>query len=221
MTAQQLWDSLASRIDALSLRERGMILGAVLAAMYVAWDLSVLSPLARREAQTNLVLQGLNEEAQVGDSAANSMGELGARIQNARNRENEARQELKRLDGELSASTTGLIPPERMANVLRDVLNRQQGLKLISLAATQSVPLLPPAPGAVGSAAIAQGPFVHSFELVLAGDYRSVLEYLRALESLRWKIYWQQVDLRTEQYPSNRVRIVVSTLSMDNRSVGT
>ena len=47
-----------------------------------------------------------------------------------------------------------------------------------------------------------------------------MLAYLRALEALPWRFYWKTFDLSTTQYPTNRVRIELSTLSMDRAWLG-
>jgi MSHA biogenesis protein MshJ len=58
------------------------------------------------------------------------------------------------------------------------------------------------------------GPFLHPVEIVVDGDYMSVVAYLRALEALPWRIHWQQLELKATDYPSNRVHIVIGALSL-------
>jgi len=139
----------------------------------------------------------------------------------ARTGEASAEAELTALDAEFSDQTRALIAPERMPVVLRDVLARQSGLALVRLAALPSRPLVAPAPAGVATAVSGPGVFVHSFEIVLSGDYLSVVDYLRSLESMPWKVYWNRIELRTEAYPRNQVRIVVATLSLEPRGLGT
>jgi MSHA biogenesis protein MshJ len=59
-----------------------------------------------------------------------------------------------------------------------------------------------------------RGPFLHPVEIVVEGDYASLVAYLRALESLQYRIHWQQLDLTAGDYPVNRVRIVIGALSL-------
>ena len=47
-----------------------------------------------------------------------------------------------------------------------------------------------------------------------------MLNYLQALEALPWRFRWKTLDLTTKQYPVNRVRIELSTLSMDKTWLG-
>lgn len=215
MSWRKAWRLLESRLTALSLRERGMILAAALVAMYVVWDLSVLGPLNLRESQTLESLRALGEDRATGETVASTIGDLGARIQSARVSEARAKSELAALEETLSDQTRALITPQRMPAVLRDLLSRQSGLALISLTALPSRPLIAPA------SASSPGVFVHSYEILLSGDYMSVVDYLRSLESMPWKVYWNRIELQTDSYPRNRVRVVVATLSLESRSLGT
>ncbi len=221
MTWQTAWRLLERRLAALSLRERGLVLGLALVSMYMLWDLAVLGPLNQREAQTLQALLALGEHSSDGESLAGTISDLGTRIQAARTGEASAEAELTALDAEFSDQTRALIAPERMPVVLRDVLARQSGLALVRLAALPSRPLVAPAPAGVATAVSGPGVFVHSFEIVLSGDYLSVVDYLRSLESMPWKVYWNRIELRTEAYPRNQVRIVVATLSLEPRGLGT
>ena len=60
-----------------------------------------------------------------------------------------------------------------------------------------------------------QGPYVHSLEFVVEGSYLDVLRYLEKVEALPWRFYWQVLELKTAEYPINRVRVRLNTLSMD------
>jgi MSHA biogenesis protein MshJ len=65
-----------------------------------------------------------------------------------------------------------------------------------------------------------QGPYLHPVELVVEGRYVDVVAYLRELESLPWHFYWRVLELETRQYPLNRVRIELSTVSLDKEWIG-
>jgi MSHA biogenesis protein MshJ len=61
---------------------------------------------------------------------------------------------------------------------------------------------------------------VHSIEIVIDGQYADILAYLEALEALPYKFRWSTLDLSTAGYPRNRVRIELSTLSLDSTWLG-
>jgi MSHA biogenesis protein MshJ len=60
----------------------------------------------------------------------------------------------------------------------------------------------------------------HGLEIEVEGSYAACLEYLNAIESLPWRLYWQVLELDVIDYPRNRVRIEVSTLSLDEEWIG-
>jgi MSHA biogenesis protein MshJ len=116
--------------------------------------------------------------------------------------------------------------------LLNQILDQQHGLTLVSLTNLPVQSLSQPAvvaPAATGSAAgnmasppastaagerRDMGPFLHPVELVIDGDYASVVAYLRALESLPWRLHWERLELKTGDYPVSRVRIVIGALSL-------
>jgi MSHA biogenesis protein MshJ len=66
----------------------------------------------------------------------------------------------------------------------------------------------------------ATGPYVHSLELVVEGSYMDVMRYLQSVEALPWRFYWQVLELKTAEYPVNRVRVRLNTISMDKEWLG-
>jgi len=108
------------------------------------------------------------------------------------------------------------VAPERMPELLRQLLAKQQGLKLVSLANLPVESLSQPS-GSAPDAPVAaddRGPFLHPVEMVVEGDYGSVVAYLRALEAIPWRIHWLKVELSAGSYPTNRVHIVIGALSL-------
>jgi MSHA biogenesis protein MshJ len=202
------------RLDALTLRERVIVFGAGVALMYVAWQWLLMDPLAARAKVAEQHLADARRHMSMMDQigAASSLNPAVAAV--ARNRALTER--LAALDAELGKVAQGYVAPERMTELLKELLAQQHGLKLHSLANLQVQSLSEPL-GLGKDAPIAaddRGPFLHPVEMVVEGDYGSVVAYLRALEALPWRIHWQQVELTAGEYPVNRVRIVIGALSL-------
>jgi MSHA biogenesis protein MshJ len=117
-----------------------------------------------------------------------------------------------------------MVPPERMARLLEDMLARTRGLQLISLRALPPKRFepggTPTAPQGVATT-VKPAPrdsqrtiFQHSFEFTLQGSYLDLHDYLAQLEKLPWEMYWSRISVQTEQYPRLRVTITVQTLSL-------
>ena len=56
--------------------------------------------------------------------------------------------------------------------------------------------------------------------LVFTGSYLDTLRYIQALEALPWRLFWDELDIHTEDYPKARVRMVISTLGLDAALLG-
>jgi MSHA biogenesis protein MshJ len=228
--------ALAERIDRLSLRERVLVFGAAVVVVYVAWQTLLMDPLAARASDAERRLAEVDRRLQAVDATL-AAGDPRAQVL-ARRRALADR--LEALETTLRDAASGYVPPDRMADMLRDVLESQRGLRLVSVrnlpveslaipsaTATATAPAPPPASatgtaiapapaadGAAASGSDAQGPFLHPVEVVVEGDYAAVLEYLHALERLPWRVQWRRLDLAAGEYPSNRVRIEIGTLSL-------
>jgi MSHA biogenesis protein MshJ len=212
MSIATILESSSARFDRLSLRERLLILAAVLAVLFVLWDSLLFAPLEiRRHALSNEVdsLQSsittttaALQTSLTNDPARNALVQIG-RTQRA----------IDALDQQLQSATVGLLPPDRMTAVLQDMLRRRQQLTLVSLRTETATTLLQgPADPA--------GPYLHPVELVLSGRYLDILDYLQALEALHWRLYWKTLELDSSAYPIDRVRIEIGTISLDRAWLG-
>jgi MSHA biogenesis protein MshJ len=218
---------LAARFDALTMRERALVVAASMAAIVMLWTLAILDPISGKLQVLEAEKVGLESQiaaAVAGIDAANVSDPTSLALA----KEQQRQAQLDTVNRELSDKSAGLIPAERMVHVIHDVLSRQHGVRLVSLHNEPEVSLVhalaPPTTEAAtdkaAAATLPTGPFEHPVELVIEGSYLDLLAYLRALEQLEWRFHWKMLDLETTAYPTNRVRIELSTLSMDKDWIG-
>jgi MSHA biogenesis protein MshJ len=209
----------AARFDGMTLRERLLVTAAALVAVLMLWVLSFMDPITSRRAALNNEMADIQAAIESGVSADQLPDDPG-RIALAK--EKKLKTQLDEVNAKLAATSAGLIPPERMVQVIRDVLNRQHGIALVSLHNKPVTNLVEPAQGDSTEASTpeAAGPYMHPVELVIEGAYLDVLAYLQTLEALPWRFYWKVLELRTTEYPTNRVRIELGTLSMEKEWLG-
>jgi MSHA biogenesis protein MshJ len=208
---------LIERVDQLSLRERALIFGGGVALIYVAWQALLMDPVTFRARAAEQRLAEVRHRGQLADEAGLAASQDPAVAAASRNRALAER--LRGVDAELASAAQGYVAPEKMTELVRGLLASQQGLRLVSLRNLPAESLSRPAGEAgVASAADAastdRGPFLHPVEVVVEGDYLSVVNYLHELEKLPWRIHWQRLELLAGDYPSNRVRIVIGALSL-------
>lgn len=206
----------AARFDRLSVRERILVASATLVALVIVWTIVVFDPTAAKQRALVAELTGLQESISVASQAMQSAAENDATAAGLREQE-KLEAQLAGINAQLASESAGLIPPERTVQVIHDVLARQHGVTLITLHNQPVTTLVPAQAGAAPSEA---GPYVHSVELVVEGRYLDVLAYLKALERLEWRFYWKLLELETTEYPINRIRIELSTLSLDKSWIG-
>jgi len=203
--------SLLSRFDKLSLRERALVALAVLAALVGLWDMLFMQPLRNQRNALTEELSTYNETLGSSEQADQADPHRAAIV-----RLSDLQAQQQSMDAQLTSSAAGFVPAPKMVEVVHDVLSRQHGLKLISIRNLPMTSLVPP----TDEKAQGTAPYVHPIELVIEGEYGDVLNYLQALEALPWRFRWRTLDLTTKQYPVNRVRIELSTLSMDKTWLG-
>ena len=202
----------AARFNRLSVRERVLIVAAVLAAIMALWDTLLMQPLeVQRKALTAEVdtlqssIAAISQAMEAGrttDPTRLALGQIKA-----------TQQALAAVNRKLESTSAGLLPPQRMAEVIQDVLRQRHDVRLISL---RSEPVVNLSQQSADSA----GPYLHPVELIVEGRYLDVLEYLRALEALHWHLHWKTLELDSAHYPLNRVRIELGTLSLDQTWMG-
>lgn len=206
---------LLARFDALSTRERALVGSGALIGTMLLWFAAFYDPAAARQRLLSAELTTLQQSIYLTTQSIQETNEADP-ILTAQREETKLKEQLAAINTQLAAKSAGLIPPERMVQVIHDVLARQGGVTLVSL---HNSPVTTLVPAAAGSAASA-GPYVHPVEIVVEGSYLDVLAYLHALENLEWRFYWRLLELESTAYPRNRVRIELSTLSLDKNWIG-
>lgn len=216
----------AAKLDAMSVRERLLVAGAVGVAIVMIWTIAIFDPMSAKQrslaSEIDSIQSSMNSTlASLEESAASDPVAIALRS------ERELKQRLEQINAELNSQSAGLIPPERMVEVIHDVLSKQRGVKLISLhnkpvtgLAQSDKPASPNADGASEPDSLGSGPYMHPIELIIEGRYLDVMNYLSELESLPWHFYWKRLELDSTAYPLNRVRIELGTLSMDKDWIG-
>jgi MSHA biogenesis protein MshJ len=218
---------LAARIDALSLRERGMVFGATIAVLAFAGHTVVLAPQDAKQA----ALRTQIEQQQSAIAAID--GEITARVEGsridpdaqARTRLNTMQQEMGQLGSELLALEHGLVPPERMGPLVESILRTNGRLKLVSmrtlpaepLAAPGAAPATPaPAPAAAAGSDV---PLLyrHGVEVTVRGNYLDMVDYMSTLDAMPTRMFWGRAQLDVETYPTARLTLTLHTLSLDRQ----
>ncbi len=118
------------------------------------------------------------------------------------------------LSEELASKVDGLVTPDKMAELLEQVLVSGNKLTL------QSLSSLPAEPIQSAEASTVSGYYVHPVKIELTGRYFDVIEYLTALESLPVKYYWRSFSYNVEEYPQAKLAFEVYTIGARKEFIG-
>lgn len=213
--------SLGNKIDALSLRERGMVFVAAAAAiLFVVYSL-MLGPLFAKEKALRTQI------AQVRNNISGIDGEISAKLQgftidpDAPNRARLAavKADIDSLGGKLRALEQGLVAPEKIAPLLETILAANGRLTLLSM---KTLPAAPVAEASysttpASSAAPAALLYRHGVQVTVRGNYLDMINYMHALETMPTQLLWSSAALEVEEYPNSRLTLTLHTLSLDRK----
>lgn len=217
------------KFDALSLRERLMVALAALAAIYFLLNVLLIDGWARQNAgMTSSLAEQREESARV----AGQLKEFQAQVatspdEPARARIREIEKKIAVIDATLESASRQLVPPERMATLLEDLLKRNKRLQLVSLTTLPAEALLREKPSSAelaqeNATALAAGKpedrpniYKHGVELTLGGSYFDMLDYLAQIEALPWQMYWGRLTLDARDYQHPVLTLTLYTLSLD------
>lgn len=203
------------KVDGLSLRERLLVLLTALALITALWHTLLMQPLEQRASETRAELTALETRiTAANDNLQDQVLQLAGGGGEQRSRIASLRTRIDEINATLGNHAAELIDPSEMARVLEGVLKEQSRLSLVRIRNT--TPEFLSAKEDPGAATF----YRHGLEIEVEGSYADCLEYLHAIESLPWRLYWQVLELDVIDYPLNRIRIEVSTLSLDEEWIG-
>jgi len=128
-------------------------------------------------------------------------------------------------DAMLSYTDT-LISPQKMASMLESMLHERGSLELISLENLPVTPLFNQADNQQKKASESEqvadvfGLYRHGIQLVFKGDYMNSMDYLKSLEQMPWKFYWQHFNYEVQKYPTALITLNIYTLSTSDWWIG-
>jgi MSHA biogenesis protein MshJ len=131
----------------------------------------------------------------------------------------------QKLDEDISRLTKALVAPKQMVFLLESMLKSDKEMKLISLLNLPKEDVtfsLEKEQNAVNETDETEEGVIykHAFEIEMEATYDSTVNYLRRIDNLEWKVFWQQLDFEVKHYPSGILKIKIYTLSTSKEVLG-
>jgi MSHA biogenesis protein MshJ len=204
-----------ARFDALSRRERALVLVSVLAVIWLAWDWSMGQSQRRaldaaRRTHTALTTQVEAEVRTQEMLRARSASDPNHALSSERS---QLEGEIASLDARLEATVGRFVPPNQIPSLLKAILQRYPGVSLVRVRSQPAEPV---------RIAEEKKPtlYRHPLQVELQGSYFDIKSYLADLESTDWQLAWRSLEYRVTEYPRATVVFEIETLSPDQNWLG-
>lgn len=211
------WDALVAKVDGMSLRERALIFAALAFGVVSLINSFMLDPLLAQ--QKNLSEQVRQQQEKMKENQA----QFGALVQAKqaderapeRERIRQLREQLAQGDAYLKEKQERLVPPEKMALLLEQVLSKNSRLQLVALDTLPASLFIEPTADGIKAAAQGKQIYKHGVKITVRGSYADLLQYLTALEKLPTQMFWGMAKMEVVQYPDAELTLTLYTLSLD------
>jgi MSHA biogenesis protein MshJ len=203
---KRYWQPVASRIDEMTLRQRGMLFVTLSLAVVALAHMLLIEPVLVK--QKALIERSKRDQSQL--SAVRAQLESVLRQQETDPEQNALRaleQQLAAAEKALATKKEGFAAATRLPGLLKDLLGSGRAVRL------ESLRVLP------GTQLEGSPLYRHGVEMTITGTYFDLLQYLSDLERLPARLLWGSAELHAENYPDVRLTLQVFTLSPE-RSLG-
>ena len=214
--AMNYWSRLQALYRPLQLRERALVIGAVLVlVLFGGYSLFVEPTLqARTKAQAEIAnIQQQNQQF------AQQLDEIKALLEKDPGSETlsqiaQLEQEQQQINEALGQSAIDLISPELMATALEDVLANGSGAQLLALTTLPAEEVSLVGEGEPSSSAAQDGLlYRHPLTISISANFAQVSALVGHIPALPWRFYCSGFDFTMKDYPQGELTLELFTLS--------
>ncbi len=218
---QNKLENLITQFDALSLRLRIMLALCAVVVLFMLFDVFWL---ASNNKQIESNIKNIESTKKMSAEMLTMQDEFNRSLFDKRSdpkvtQLNEINKQLAQKRKDLIEKTINLIQTEDMANMLQRIIVSTKSLRIISLQKEKTEEL-----SKTKDAALTGGDRIrlyrHTLEIVLQGGYASTFSFLENLESMEKKVTFDSLDYIVEKYPNANIKLVISTLSLNEEWIG-
>lgn len=221
---KQVWHTLKTKFEANEPRERLLIFGAVVAAVYLIWDTFFILPAQKEMDKLRSQLEKNQHAVTKAEAEVQVLSRLSGKGPSAQiNGEmNSLQQSLNKLDEDIAELSTALMPAKQLPIMIHDVLKTNPRLALVNLETRPVEPILLASDQDTGNADEQDEVpmdtdtivlYRHGVDLTFKAKYSEAVDYLQALENIQWQFYWDDLSYHVTNHPFAEVTLSVFTLS--------
>ncbi len=194
------WIKQATRINALSLRERLFLFISLLTICLALADVAWLSPAQSAHKQALQKLDKQNEDLKKSTETMKSLGDTGGSVKTLNGELSAVKKQIEQVNQSIVSATSGPVDDKPLAQVLVHLLRRYEGLALVTTSSmTPELTDKKISPDTAGSSL--SGLTRQGVELTVSGPYSQLVQYVQTLETAMPHIRWGTMKLKSEKQP--------------------
>lgn len=225
-------DAVVKNIDSRSQPERVIVLVVLIAGLAMSYLTFAFDPIRADKAVARSQITNVSRQIQTQQTAYAEMLETNQEDPNkfANDRLAVIAREQAELDQEIENLAANLITPADMTRILTSVLERQDGLTLVSFQNNAAAPLRTGISDADGQfleeetdniqSNVSGQVFEHGLSIEFHGSYFETLEYLLYLEEITAGFFWDSITFKQLQWPEAQITLQIHTLSLNAGFIG-
>lgn len=197
-------------IHKISIRERIMLLATIFVLIVaLSQGFLFISQMNNHEAIEKRISARQNESEQYKATLEGLKAALNnPRINALASSNAELAERIDKLNENIASINDQLMSPERMINLLRDLLEDQQNLDVVSF----NVEPVTTIDSALDGGTLF---YRHGLSITLEGEFEALVSYLEKIEGLPTQLFWGSLVVDTETFPVLQIKLDVHTLSQD------
>ena len=225
--------NLISAYESVSLRERKIILITLLSLIFLVVYLLAIEPLLITYKTLNEENNALYNENRLTEKQLQVTLESKYQDPNIPLQQEIRLLENKSLalDEDIGRLTKALVAPKQMVQLLENVLKSDKKMKLISFLNLPKEDVRFSLESSVqesdmnsineaGKNSNEGLIYKHAFEIEMKATYDSTVGYLKRIDKLPWKVFWQELKYEAGDYPNGNLKIKIYTLSTSKEVLG-
>jgi len=222
MTINEQWKKTLGKIDALSLREKIILLIAILAGVYLIWDGIIVSNFFSGDANNVLKISTMKSTIKTMEDRVaainellknNSFVELDNKIQDLKNKNDELNKQIKAIAGEL-------VGPKEMVDIIKNLVQKVEGLTVVRIESVGTTPMFTLQKYDEESKEKPVQVYIHNVAIELTGGYFDTLAFLEMVEQRNLQLWWDELNYNVDAYPLAKIKILLHTLSLEEGFLG-
>lgn len=211
------WKQLSDKVAQLQMREKVIVFaGLLLGIIYVGGFYGIMPMVEEADAARKTIASQAEQIKSTQSQIGLYEGALGKDPNTAVN-ESIAKTEasIEDVDKLLAQLTVNFISPHKMREVLNELLNSGNDIKVTEFTALAAEKVNIDGVPANADITIYQ----HGIKLTVQGSYFALQQYMQRIEEMPWQFNWKVFDYTVESYPDAKLEIEITTISTNERFI--